>query len=67
VKHWNHHDGGRAGAGYTGNTGDCVARSISIATGKPYQEVYDALNAVAVNERTGKRKRRKSNARTGVY
>lgn len=29
--------------------------------------MYDALNALAVNERTGKRKRSVSNARTGVY
>jgi hypothetical protein len=36
-------DGGRAAAGYKGQTGDCVCRSIAIATGKPYQEVYDAL------------------------
>ena len=68
MNHWNHNDGGRTAAGYTGSTaGDCVARSISIAAGKPYKEVYDALNALAVNERTGKRKRGKSNARTGVY
>lgn len=32
------HDGGRAAAGYKGKTGDCVTRSIAIATGKPYQE-----------------------------
>lgn len=36
-------DGGRAAAGYTGDTGDCVTRAIAVATGKPYQEVYDAL------------------------
>ncbi len=36
-------DGGRAAAGYSGTTGDCVTRAIAIATGKPYQEVYDAL------------------------
>jgi hypothetical protein len=60
-------DGGRGAAGYKGLTGDCVCRAIAIATGKPYQEVYDALNAMAANERTGKRKRGKSNARTGVY
>lgn len=60
-------DGGRAAAGYKGLTGDCVVRSVAIATGKPYQEVYDAINSESVNERTGKRKRGKSNARTGVY
>jgi hypothetical protein len=38
-----HDDGGRAAAGYKGETGDCVTRAIAIATGKPYQEVYDAM------------------------
>jgi hypothetical protein len=33
------HDGGRAAAGFTGKTGDCITRSIAIATGKTYQEV----------------------------
>ena len=36
-------DGGREEAGYKGQAGDCVTRAISIATGKPYQEVYDDL------------------------
>lgn len=60
-------DGGRSAAGYQGSTGDCVTRAIAIATGKPYQEVYDALNELGKSERTGFRKRGKSNARTGVY
>ena len=60
-------DGGRSAAGYKGTTGDCVVRAIAIATGKPYQEVYDAVNATAAGERRGKRKRGISNARTGVY
>jgi len=60
-------DGGRAAAGFKGKTGDCCARAIAIATGKPYQEVYNALNEFAKRERTGKRKRSVSNARTGVY
>ena len=60
-------DGGRKAAGYKGKTGDCVTRAIAIATGLPYQEVYDALNGLADSERTGKRKRGKSNSRTGVY
>jgi len=60
-------DGGRAAAGYKGQAGDCVVRSIAIATGKPYQEVYDAINALAQSERTGTRKRGKSSARAGVY
>jgi hypothetical protein len=60
-------DGGRAKAGYKGEAGDCVTRAISIATGRPYQEVYDALNRLAQLERAGKRKRGKSSSRTGVY
>jgi len=62
-----YNDGGRSEAGYRGKTGDCVTRAIAIATGKPYREVYDALNGLAVTERLGKRKRSKSSARTGVY
>ena len=61
------HDGGRATAGYKGKTGDCVTRSIAIATGKTYQQVYDALNQFAETERIGKRKRKRSNSRTGVF
>ena len=60
-------DGGRAAAGYKGTAGDCVCRSIAIATGKTYQEVYDGLNAMAKLERRGKKKRSISSARDGVY
>src|ERR1700722_5940525 len=64
---WKYHDGGRSEAGYRGKAGDCVVRAIAIATGKSYQEVYDALNAVAASERTRTRKRGISNSRTGVH
>lgn len=57
-------DGGRAAAGYRGSTGDCVVRAIAIASGKPYQEVYDAINVAAKRER---RKRGRSSARSGVH
>ncbi|MGI9294594.1 MAG: hypothetical protein ACR2PS_11485 [Pseudomonadales bacterium] len=60
-------DGGRAKAGYKGDAGDCVCRSIAIATETPYQEVYDALNKMGKLERTGNRKRGKSSSRNGVY
>lgn len=62
-----HNDGGRSAAGYKGSAGDCVVRAIAIATGKPYQDVYDALNTLGKTERAGRRKRGTSNARTGVY
>lgn len=60
-------DGGRAAAGFKGDTRDCVCRSIAIVTGKPYREVYDALNQLGKAERRGKKKRGVSSARTGVY
>ena len=67
ARHFRFDDGGRAAAGYRGKAGDCVVRAIAIATGRPYQEIYDLVNGAAIYERTGKRKRGKSNARTGVY
>jgi hypothetical protein len=64
---WKYHDGGRESAGFRGKAGDCVTRAIAIATGKPYLEVYDSLNALAQSERISKRKSRRSSARTGVH
>ena len=64
---WVFDDGGRAEAGYKGRTGDCVCRAIAIATERPYQEVYDLINETAKRERTGKRKKKVSSARTGVF
>lgn len=50
------HDGGRAAAGYTGHTRDCAARAIAIATGVPYQEIYDEITeAQGVSPRNGTR------------
>jgi len=60
-------DGGRLTAGFKGVTGDCVTRAVAIASGKPYQEVYNAINDMSQVERVGKRCRGKSNSRTGVY
>lgn len=55
------HDGGRAAAGFTGKAGDCVCRSIVIAAGLDYQEVYDRLAdgncTQRASKRTGKRPR----------
>jgi len=59
-------DGGRAAAGYKGTTGDCVTRAIAIATGIPYQTVYDNLNQQIKSSRQTK-KARKSSSRTGVH
>jgi hypothetical protein len=60
-------DGGRAAAGFKGSADDCVARAVAIATGKPYAEVYNELNALGAAERRIKTRRGKSSARTGVY
>ena len=59
-------DGGRLSAGYHGETSDCVVRAIAIATEQPYQKVYDEINMISAEGRTGSRKA-KSDARTGVY
>lgn len=61
-----HDDGGRAEAGYKGYAGDCGTRAVAIATEKPYQEVYAAINEIAKKERPRKRERR-SSARNGIY
>jgi hypothetical protein len=42
-------------------------RAISIATGTCYKEVYEKINELGKKEKIGKRKKKKSNARTGVY
>ena len=55
-------DGGRAEAGFEGKAGDCVARAIAIASGKPYKEVYKEL-AKRNQEAGGKRSARNGIAR----
>lgn len=58
-------DGGREAAGFKGRAGDCVCRSIAIATRLTYREVYTILNALGSGEREPKRGS-KSSARSGV-
>ena len=62
-------DGGRAAAGFKGDTRDCVTRSIAIATGRDYQEIYDEINEAAKAERPKAASRRsgRSSSRTGVH
>jgi hypothetical protein len=59
-----YNDGGRAAAGYKGHTGDCVARAIAIASGLPYQQVYDRLAEGNATQRKGKYENRREK-RTG--
>jgi hypothetical protein len=46
---WERTDGGRRAAGYGGPASDCVARAITIATEKPYAEVFEALKETAAD------------------
>jgi hypothetical protein len=62
---WVYDDGGRAAAGYRGDTSDCVTRAAAIVTGRPYQEIYDLVNGLGKQER--RRDGRRSTARQGVY
>ena len=62
-----HSDGGRNKYFKASNVGDCVCRAICNATGEDYKKIYDLINELSKNERTGKRKRGTSNARSGVY
>lgn len=59
-------DGGREAAGYKGNAGDCVCRAIAIASGLPYQQVYDDLSQGAFSER-GKHAKKTRSARNGIH
>lgn len=64
---WCYDDGGRAAAGYRGTAGDCAVRAAAIATGSDYAALYERINAVAKNERLGRRRRTRSSARNGVH
>lgn len=63
---WERNDGGREAAGFRGTAGDCVVRAVAIATGQPYQIVYDALSDGCRAQRVTKRTRGKASARNGV-
>ena len=60
-------DGGRQEAGLKGQGGDCGVRAISHATGVEYSRAAEMIVQFAKLERTGKRKKKISNPRTGVY
>lgn len=59
-------DGGRAAAGFKGDTGDCVTRAVAIATQQPYADVYRALSEGCSTQRLTKGRSRKASARNGV-
>jgi len=62
-----YNDGGRAAAGYKGQTGDCAVRAISIAMMRPYDEVYDEMNEFLNTVTYSKRMRGASSSREGVH
>jgi hypothetical protein len=61
-------DGGRRAAGFRGDAGDCVTRAVTIASGRPYAEVYAALAAGTAKQRRTKHGRNsgKRTARNGI-
>ena len=64
---FNYNDGGR-GKYFKGDTGDCVTRAISIATGRDYKEVYNTLNKMGQRESVKRHKgHKRTNARLGVF
>lgn len=63
---WQFDDGGRAAAGYKGFAGDCVCRSVAIASGKPYAEVYAALARGMGAQRATRGRKHAASARNGV-
>ena len=69
INKFQHNDGGREAAGFKGEAGDCVARSIAIAAELPYQQVYDRLAAGNQSQRRSKHTRAhhgKRTARSGI-
>ena len=64
---WVYDDGGRTAAGFEPAPGDCVARAITIATGRWYGEVHAALNMVAEDFRGPKLTGRWRPADDGIY
>ena len=44
---WAYHDGGRKEAGYLEEGGDCVIRSIAIATGTDYGSIWNQIESIS--------------------
>ena len=63
---WQYNDGGRVDSGFKGSPGDCVVRSVAIASELPYKEVYDALSHGCKTQRLTKKSTKMASARDGV-
>lgn len=64
-------DGGRLAAGFKGRAGDCVARSMAIASGRPYGEIYYRLSVGMGSQRRSRQdvrlgRHQAASARNGV-
>lgn len=51
---FNYNDGGRKESGLKGKAGDCVCRAIAIATGMPYNKIWQELSKGNASQRKGK-------------
>ena len=60
-------DGGRSEAGYKGHAGDCVARAIAIATGRPYAEIYEILAQGNFEQRKTKKSPKTAGKKTASH
>ena len=63
---YKYNDGGREAAGFKGKARDCVARAVTIASGRPYAEVYARLAEGRGSQRAGKKGKRSASARNGI-
>lgn len=64
---WVHNDGGRAEAGFKGQSLDCGVRALSITSGLGYQLCYDIAIEIGKSDRKSKHKDIKSHPRRGIY
>ena len=64
-----YNDGGRKAAGFKNlRSGDCVARAVAIASGRPYEEVYKVLADGNLKQRkTCRSKKTNHTADEGIY
>lgn len=62
-----YNDGGRAAAGFRGDTRDCGVRALAIAANMNYRDAYELIGEFCKKERRSKRRKTRSHPRTGVY
>lgn len=60
-----YNDGGRSLAGYSGKTGDCVVRALTLSTNSSYMNMYSYCNQTLKEIEKGQKS--KSTSASGVY